>query len=132
MDDRARSGDRLFWILAPFVKLDALHRLFESTKPAPGLKLVCGWSPSDLVAGVSDLQVFSYLKDKGCELYVNPQIHLKLYVFESNVAVSTSANLTLRGLGYVGVDVANIEVGSEVDLTAGMGEVFYDARRSRR
>ena len=43
---------------------------------------------------------------------------MKLYAFESNIAVSTSANLTLRGLGYVDSDKANIEVGSDVELTA--------------
>jgi hypothetical protein len=118
MDERASSGDRLFWVVAPFVKLDALERLFESTRPAAGLKVVSRWRPGDLVARVSDLEVFDYLKSKGCELYVNQQIHMKLYAFESNVAMSTSANLTLRGLGYVTLDVANIEVGSEVELSS--------------
>lgn len=118
IDERARSGDRLFWIVAPFVKLDALDWLMRSTKPGAGLKLLCRWRPADLVAGVSDLDVFDYLKSKGCELYVNHQIHMKLYVFESNAAVSTSANLTLRGLGYADLDQANIEVGSYVELAA--------------
>lgn len=132
MDERASAGDHLFWIVAPFVKLEALQRLFESTKPAQGLKLICRWRPGDLVAGVSDLEVFGYLKAKGCELYVNPRIHMKLYVFESNVAVSTSANLTLRGLGYVGVDVANIEVGSDVELTAADWVNLYSVVRGSR
>jgi hypothetical protein len=132
MDERARSGDRLFWIVVPFVKLDALERLFESTRPTPGLKLVCRWRPGDLVAGVSDLEVFGYLKNRGCELYVNQQIHMKLYAFESNVAISTSANLTLRGLGYVDLDVANIEVGCDVELTAGDWVNLYQVVRGSR
>ena len=118
IDARAAGGDHLFWIVAPFVKLDALERLFEATRPAPGLKLICRWRPGDLIAGVSDLEVFDYLKSNGCELYVNQQIHLKLFAFDSNVAISTSANVTLRGLGYVALDVANIEVGSEVKLSS--------------
>ena len=118
IDECARSGDRLFWIVAPFVKLDALERLFESTTPGRGLKVVCRWRPSDLVAGVSDLGVFEYLKKKQCHLYLNQQLHMKLYAFESNIALCTSANLTLRGLGYVDSSVANIEVGSLVELTA--------------
>jgi hypothetical protein len=132
IDERARSGDRLFWIVAPFVKLDALARLFDSTKPTTGLKLVCRWRPEDLVAGVSDLEVFGYLKAMGCELYVNQQIHMKLYAFESNVAISTSANLTLRGMGYVDIDRANIEVGSDVELTAADWVNLYRVVRGSR
>jgi len=132
LDERARSGDRLFWIVAPFVKLDALERLFESTKPGPGLKLICRWRPGDLLAGVSDLQVYDYLTGKGCEFYVNPQIHMKLYVFESNFAVCTSANLTLRGLGYGGIDLANIEVGSDVELAATDWVNLYSLVRGSR
>jgi hypothetical protein len=111
-------GDRLIWVVAPFVKLDALERLFESTSPAKGFKLICRWRPGDLVAGVSDLAVFHFLRDRDCQLFVNQQIHMKLYVFESNIALSTSGNLTLRGLGYVDPSQANIEVGSTVELTA--------------
>jgi hypothetical protein len=118
IDEQSATGDRLFWIVAPFVKLEALKRLFESASPASGLKLVCRWAPGDLVAGVSDLEVFPFLRDRGCELYVNHQVHMKLYVFESNMAVSTSANLTQRGLGYCDAGEANIEIGSSAELTS--------------
>jgi len=117
MDERARTGDCLIWTVAPFVKVEALKRLFDSAAPAPGLKVVSRWLPSDLVSGVSDLEVFAYLKEWGCELYVIQHLEMKLYVFNSNWAVSTSANLTLHGLGYVELDKANIEVGNEVDLS---------------
>lgn len=56
------------------------------------------------------------MTERGARLYVNTRVHMKLYVFESNTAVSTSGNLTLRGLGYV--DKPNIEVGNYVELTA--------------
>lgn len=132
IDERARSGDRLFWIASPFVKLDALVRLFDSTKPPTGLKLVCRWRPEDFVAGVSDLRVFDYLNAMGCELYVNKHLHMKLYVFESNIAISTSANLTLRGLGYVDLDQANIEVGSDVELSGADWTGLYRVVRGSR
>jgi len=118
LDERARSGDRLNWVVAPFVTVAALERLFDSAPPAAGFKLVCRWRPGDLVAGVSDLAVFHFLRERGCQLYVNQQIHMKLYVFESNIALSTSGNLTLRGLGYLDPSQANIEVGSTVELNA--------------
>jgi hypothetical protein len=133
IDEHARLGERLFWIVAPFVKLDALERLFDSTRPEPGLKVVCRWQPGDLVSGVSDLEVYGYLKERGCELYVHQQIHMKLYVFESNIAVSTSGNLTLHGLGYADLARANIEIGSSVELTTtDWTNLYRVARGSRR
>ena len=132
IEERALSGDRPFWIVAPFVKLAALERLFDSTVPATGLKLVCRWRPEDLVSGVSDLEVFDYLTNRGCQLYVNHQIHMKLYVFESNWALSTSANLTLRGLGYLAPEKVNIEVGSDVDLSAADWVNLYRVVRDSR
>jgi hypothetical protein len=132
LDKQAQQGDHLFWVVAPFVKLDALVRLFDSTKPAAGLKLVSRWLPSDLVLGVSDLEVYGYLASNGCELYVNHQVHMKLYVFESSAAVSTSANLTQRGLGYCDLVNANIEVGSEAQLNAADWVKLYRVVRDSR
>src|ERR1700687_2228109 len=116
--ERAREGDRLLWVVVPFVKLDALKRLLDSAPPATEFKIICRWRPADLVARVSDLEIFGFLQERGCELFINHQIHLKLYVFASNVALSTSGNLTLSGLGYSDSNRANIEVGSLVELTA--------------
>jgi hypothetical protein len=53
--------------------------------------------------------------EKGIPLYINEDIHLKLYVFESNLAFSTSGNLTLRGFGYS--EKPNVELGGFVHLT---------------
>jgi hypothetical protein len=118
LDKRAEDGDNLFFIVAPYVKLEALRLLFETVRPQPGLKLVCRWLPNDLIAGVSDLDVFGYLIERGGQLYVNPRVHMKVYAFESNAAISTSGNLTLAGLGYAGTATANIEVGTAVTLQA--------------
>ncbi len=132
LDERAGSGDRLFWVVAPYVKVQALERLFGSAAPVSGLKLISRWCPRDLLTGVSDLEVFDYLKSMGSDLYVNQRIHMKLYAFESNIAISTSANLTLRGLGYVDLDVANIEVGSSVNLSAADWVNLYRVIRGSR
>lgn len=118
LDEHARLGDRLILVVAPFVKIDALERVFKSAPPAKDFKLICRWRPEDLVAGVSDLQVFPYLRNNGCQFFLHQKIHMKLYVFESNVALSTSGNLTLRGLGYVDQTHANIEIGNTVELSA--------------
>src|SRR5258708_6493543 len=114
LEARIQDGDEIILILVPFANLAALKQLHWVHANKVKLKVICRWRPEDLVFGASDVEVFTYLKACGCQLYINPDIHLKLYVFASNTAFNTSGNLTLRGLGYA--DHANIEVGNMVEL----------------
>jgi hypothetical protein len=115
IEERIASGDDIILIIVPFIKLDALKRLRCVQANKLRLKVICRWQPDDLLSGASDIDVFNYLKENGCELFVNWDVHLKLYVFWSNIAFNTSGNLTLRGLGYG--DHWNIEVGNMVTIT---------------
>src|SRR5215468_7880579 len=88
LEERIRGGDDLTLVLVPFAKLAALQQLHWVHATKTKLKLVCRWRPEDLAFGAADVEVFTYLKDSGCQLYINPAIHLKLYVFNSNSAFS--------------------------------------------
>lgn len=114
LEDTIAGGDDIILILAPFVKLEALKRLNWVHTGRTRINVVARWKLEDLIAGVSDVEVYTYLKDLGAQLYINTDIHLKLYVFASNNAFNTSGNVTLRGLGYS--DAANIEVGNIIPL----------------
>ena len=115
IEERITSGDDLVIVVVPFIKIDALRQLHWVRTKNIRFNVICRWRPNDLLSGVSDTEIFPYLKSAGCQLYVNNDIHMKLYVFESNIAFNTSANLTLRGLGYS--KPSNIEVGNMVTLT---------------
>jgi hypothetical protein len=115
LEAHLRSGDGLLLLISPFIGLEALQRFLESAGSQRGIKVIVRWRPEDLRNGVSDIAIFPYLTERGIPLYINQDIHLKLYAFESNVAFSTSGNLTLRGFGYS--DRPNIEVGGFVQLT---------------
>jgi hypothetical protein len=114
LERRVKSGDSLLLVISPFIKLDAFKELVEQLPDKTNLKVVVRWKPADLMAGVSDLGVYQYVKSCGGQLFVNDRIHLKLYVFASNVALHTSGNLTQAGMGR-GV-LSNIEVGSFLEL----------------
>ncbi len=114
LEAQTRAGDELLLIIVPFAKLEALHRLRSVARRQVKWRIICRWKPEDLVSGASDISIYEYLKDEGCDLYTNPSIHLKLYVFESNQAFTTSGNLTLRGLGYG--EPANVETGTMLQL----------------
>jgi hypothetical protein len=109
------GGDHCLLVISPFIGLAALTKFLESAGCLDGIKVVVRWRPEDLCSGVSDIEVYPYLAERQIPLYINQDIHLKLYVFESNTAFSTSANLTLTGFGYS--DKPNIETGSFVHLT---------------
>lgn len=116
LEEKIRGGDGLTLLIVPFIKRDALRRLVDAHKDKTKLRVVVRWRPEDLSAGVSDLDVYNDLKAIGASLYVNNDIHLKLYIFDSNRAFSASGNVTSKGLGYS--ENANLEVGALVQLTA--------------
>ena len=118
MDELAHKGDNLILIVAPFIKLQSLDLLVRNIPSHVRCQVVSRWRPEDLVAGVSDLEVFEYLKRRGWPLFVHSRVHMKLYVFESNVAFMASGNLTMNGLGYTPSNIANVEVGATVNLAA--------------
>lgn len=114
LETRLHGGDPLLLVISPFIGLEALQRFIGKVGPPRGIKVIVRWRPEDLRNGVSDIAIFPYLSEQGIPLYINQDIHLKLYVFESNAAFCTSGNLTLRGFGYN--EKANIEVGCFVSL----------------
>ena len=114
LETRFDHGDSLLLAISPFITAEALKRLLSAGRTGPDLRVVARWRASDVRSGVCDLAVYPVLADRGLPLYINPDIHLKLYVFDSDTAFTGSANLTARGLGYSGA--GNLEAGTYVDL----------------
>src|SRR5688572_16065608 len=89
--ERIEQGDDIILLIVPFIKVAALQQLHWLQTKRVRLKVVCRWRTEDLLSGASDVEIFTYLKAAGCHLYLNPDIHMKLYVFDSNIAFNTSA-----------------------------------------
>lgn len=105
---------RLRLIVAPFIKLGALKELIEACEDISELEVVVRWQAGDLVAGVSDVEIYPYLKELGVPLFRHTSIHLKLLVFNQLLAFHSSGNVTMKGLGLV--PNGNIEIGCSVTL----------------
>ncbi len=106
-------GGKCNLLIAPFIQADALRALlkhFDNSK----LQVITSWTASSLAAGVSDPDVYAVLKEMDVPLYINADIHLKLFIFEDDVAFHTSANITAKGLG-LGSN-SNIEIGCKLSL----------------
>jgi hypothetical protein len=51
-------------IISPFIKIDALRELVEECEDTSQLQVVVRWTSSDLAAGVSDVEIYPYLKER--------------------------------------------------------------------
>lgn len=96
-------------LVAPYVKKASIERIFAAIPPAV-LTVTCvtRWLPEDIAAGVCDLEILEIVTGRrGATLYVHPHLHAKFFRSGQNCLVG-SANLTLRGLGWV--TPANLEL----------------------
>ena len=110
---QACKGVQIF--ISPFIQKHALRSLVEACPDVTQLRVITRWNASDIATGVSDLEIYPYLKAKGVRLYLHKAIHLKLFVLDENVAFTASGNITGRGLGLPD-SYCNIELGCEVPL----------------
>ena len=113
---KIQEKKKLQFVIAPFIKREALQKLIEPCEDTSQLKVIVRWDTADIVNQVSDLEIYEDLKEQGIPLYRHSCIHLKMLVFDQNWAFHTSGNITKRGLGLVANP--NIEVGAQIRLEA--------------
>lgn len=96
-----RSGKREVILIAPFIKRDAMRLVLEAIPSSvTSVRCVTRWRVEEILAGVSDLEIFDLVKDRdGASLYVQPALHAKYYRVDDACLVG-SANLTKRGMGW--------------------------------
>jgi hypothetical protein len=111
---KIRAEKKLLFVIAPFIKRHALQELLHQCEDHSELQVIVRWSASDIVSGVSDLEIYEDLKARNIPLYRHSSIHLKMLVFNQNWAFHTSGNITQKGLG-IGEN-PNIEVGAQIRL----------------
>lgn len=112
--EKIKEKKKLQFIIAPFIKREALQKLIEPCEDTSQLQVIVRWDTADIVNQVSDLEIYEDLKEQGIPLYRNSSIHLKMLVFDKNWAFHTSGNITKKGLGLV--ENPNIEVGAQIRL----------------
>ena len=103
-------------VIAPFIKVAAMHSLLEVIPSGLHLRCVSRWLPREIAAGVSDPEILDLLETRGnFSFSLVDRLHAKLYIAGDRCLVG-SANVTLAGLGDRG-DGSNIEVLVESTLT---------------
>ena len=87
-------------LVAPFIKVGALERLLQTVSLDVQITCVTRWRIDEIAQGVSDLAVWTVLRDRpNAGLFLHPDLHAKYYRTDRNVLVG-SANLTNLALGW--------------------------------
>lgn len=94
-------------IVAPFIKAEPLSRLLGRISTNVEKTIVTRWRCADVLAGVSDLEVFEVAAKHQAKLLLCRDLHAKLYVADDSCLVG-SANVTSVALGWR--SPANVEL----------------------
>jgi len=100
LEQLCASGRREVLLVAPFIKVGALMRLLAQVREHISLRCVTRWRPEEIVTGVSDLEVWSLLRDRpNSSLWLRTDLHAKFYRADDRCLIG-SANLTNTALGW--------------------------------
>lgn len=98
--DLCAGATGTFLLVAPFIKDHALARIIHALPAPVELTCVTRWAAEEVVAGVSDLEVFDRLAARPkSRLLLLPTLHAKLFRTGARCLVG-SANVTGRALGW--------------------------------
>lgn len=110
-------------VVAPFIKVRAIERLLGACSDAVEVTVIGRFRPDDIVAGVCDLEAAELLLSRPrVTLYTHPLLHAKLYRAD-NACLVGSANVTLRGLGWL--PLSNEELLVETERTPFLVELEH-------
>ena len=102
-------------IVAPFVRSESLSRLLDSVPGNTETVVVTRWRPADLIAGVSDLNIYDVAEKRAVQLYLRNDLHAKLFAADDKCLVG-SVNVTHTALGWR--KPSNFELLAPVSRTA--------------
>lgn len=93
------AADKEILIVSPYIKTEVLKELISESRAK--ITLISTWKLRDIQLGISDIELYAYCKNHGIFLYLNPRIHLKVFVNDYTQCVFGSANVSNKGLALV-------------------------------
>ncbi|WP_061282133.1 phospholipase D-like domain-containing protein [Clostridium botulinum] len=117
LENELIETDKSLKIISAFCKLDAL-KFIDSilvNKNIPK-KLLVRARLKDILSGVTDIEIYNYCINNNWDIYLNLELHSKIYVFNDTRIIIGSANLTSSGIGLN--KKQNIESMACLDITS--------------
>ena len=104
------TGTDTTFLFAPYVRAEIAGKLLDGVSNR--VVIVTTWNPADLRSGSSDIDLYPFCRESGHALYVNENLHLKVYSVGLGDAVLATGNVSRRGL----LPGGNYEAAVRVDL----------------
>ena len=96
-------------LCAPFIKKDVINKILKTKKENAKLIVITSSNIASFIRKASDIEAIELLLENDIKVYNHQHLHAKIYSFDSQKAIITSANLTYNGLNK------NYEYGVLVD-----------------
>jgi hypothetical protein len=109
-------------LVAPFIKAEPLKRVLDTVSPGVPVHCFTRWRPEELVSGISDIDIWPLLRDRGASLRLRYDLHAKVFCNEAYCLVG-SANLTATALGWT--QPSNLEMLVSVPKTDELISEFF-------
>lgn len=120
---------RNLFIAAPYIKVDALRKVLNTSVGTESLVCITRWRPSDIVVGASDVGCRTLVTRRGGSFRLHPSLHAKYYRFDDSCLIG-SANLTASAMGWA--PQPNLEIlctgGIDFDCQRFERELLRDSR----
>lgn len=71
---------------------------FEGLKKGVNIKVITNFRSEDIDSGITDIDKIRVLKGMGSEIRYNNNLHAKIVIIDSKVAIISSANMTSKGM----------------------------------
>lgn len=97
-------------IVTPFLSFEAIKKMIDLIPSETKIILVTKYNGENFVSHVNSLDALELLLNRGDEIYSVNNLHTKLYLFNSEVAIWGSANLTENG------KKKNVELSTVIDV----------------
>lgn len=114
------QGKKITYIFVPFIKTIILKQLLEGITNK--IIIITTWNTQDLLSGSSELELYPFCKKHNITLYINNQIHLKVYSSSLDNMIVSSANVSERGL----LPEGNLECATFVDKISSKDRLYFE------
>ena len=90
------DSDHTIFLFVPYIKTNVLEKLLDAIPNK--VVIVTTWKPKDIQFGSSEVALYPFCKERNIALYVNENLHLKVYSVGLCSGMIATGNISHRGL----------------------------------
>lgn len=119
------SGQQTTFVFAPYIRTNILEKLLDGLQNK--IVIVTTWEPINILSGSSEIELYPFCKKRSISLYVNQDMHLKVYSVGFTDAILATGNISHRGLMPNG----NYEAGTLIESLTNEDRLFFEKIRRK-